>query len=102
MIKAVEDHLQDIETLCRKYNVRSLVLFGSASRGFDFDPATSDIDLIVDFVDYESSQIADQYFGLKEELETAFSLPVHLATHRTIRERFQHFIDPRPVRLYAA
>ena len=39
---------EQIAELCRRHHVLRLSIFGSAARD-DFDPATSDVDLIVDF-----------------------------------------------------
>ena len=38
----------ELDELCRQFHVRELVLFGSANTD-EFDPATSDIDLLADF-----------------------------------------------------
>jgi predicted nucleotidyltransferase len=102
MVPLVEQRLDAIRDLCRKHGVRTLVLFGSASRGDDFDTEKSDVDFVVDFVDYDSPTLADQYFGLHEQLEALLGRKVDLATHRTIRKRFERYIDPRPQTLYAA
>ena len=39
----------DLAALCRQYRVVRLEVFGSAARGTDFDPARSDVDLLVSF-----------------------------------------------------
>ena len=44
----IDDHRAALEDLCRRYRVRSLFVFGSAARE-DFDPARSDVDLLVEF-----------------------------------------------------
>lgn len=35
--------------ICRRFGVRRLDVFGSASRGTDFDPEHSDVDFLVEF-----------------------------------------------------
>ncbi len=45
----VKDKLPQIAELCKKYKVVRMYLFGSAARGDDFDPATSDFDFLVAF-----------------------------------------------------
>ncbi|WP_248581614.1 nucleotidyltransferase domain-containing protein [Nocardioides sp. InS609-2] len=67
-----------IEALCRKYAVRRLLLFGSASTN-RFDEATSDVDFLVEFEDALGSRF-DAYFGLKEGLEALFGRPVDLVS----------------------
>jgi len=79
--------------------VGGLIVFGLASRGTDFDPARSDIDLIVDFIDNASPDLADHYVGLLEQLQSA---PVQLASKRTNLPRMGNFADPRPEVLVAA
>lgn len=48
MVTPIENKLDDLHTLCEKHHVRALYLFGSAMRE-DFDPATSDLDFLVEF-----------------------------------------------------
>ena len=37
-----------IVTLCQRFRVRQLEVFGSAAKGRDFDPAHSDVDFLKD------------------------------------------------------
>lgn len=71
-----------IATVCRKYGVAKLSLFGSVLRE-DFDPARSDIDVLVDFLPgahkglfklLEMQQGLAQLFGRKVDLTTRGSL----------------------------
>ena len=41
---------EEIAEFCRKHHVRRLAVFGSAARD-DFNSATSDVDIIVEFED---------------------------------------------------
>jgi predicted nucleotidyltransferase len=77
MPPVVQQHLGQIEALCRKYGVLRLEAFGSMVRG-DFDPATSDIDLLVLFQKSPERDAADRFFGLLEELEKLFGRKVDL------------------------
>jgi uncharacterized protein len=63
MLLLIEQIRQQIAGICRKQGVKRLELFGSAVRE-DFDPATSDLDFLVEFLDYDNPKIADQWFGL--------------------------------------
>ena len=42
-------HRETLAALCRRHGVARLDVFGSAARGVDFDPARSDVDLLVEF-----------------------------------------------------
>jgi predicted nucleotidyltransferase len=50
--------------LCRRYDVARLELFGSAARGADFDPASSDADFLVEFKPGSQLPPLEQFFGL--------------------------------------
>ena len=51
MIALIEDNREAIVALCEQYGVQRLAVFGSAAKG-TFDPATSDLDFVVEFEDY--------------------------------------------------
>lgn len=69
MIDLIEQNREQIVALCKKHGVKRLELFGSAARGDDFDPATSDIDFfyVMDHEDHDD--LADRYFSVREQLE---------------------------------
>lgn len=77
----------DIEALCRRMDVRRLELFGSAARD-DFDPASSDVDLLVEFDPGSRLPALELYFGLKEGLEAVFSRPVDLVMPSSLRNPY--------------
>ena len=92
----------DIEALCRKHHVRRLELFGSAARG-DFNPQTSDLDFFVEFTDYSAPSIADQWFGLQEDLANLFDIKVELVSPRTaVNPYFLEVANRNRVTLFAA
>jgi predicted nucleotidyltransferase len=70
-------HSASIATLCRRYGVRRLDVFGSATRD-DFDEAASDVDLVVEFGPEPASRTLEQYLGLKGDLEALLGRPVDL------------------------
>jgi predicted nucleotidyltransferase len=92
-----------LEATCRKYGVKSLKLFGSAATD-DFDPAKSDIDLLVEFSDPpKEMRPATQYFGFKEELEALFERPVDLLEEHAIEnQHLKRSALSSAVSLYAA
>jgi predicted nucleotidyltransferase len=79
----IASHRREIEELCRGLGVRQLAVFGSAL-GDTFDPASSDVDILVDFdtpADFE-------HFALKEGLEAIFGRTVDLVTSTSIRKPY--------------
>jgi predicted nucleotidyltransferase len=102
VIPEVEQRRAQIEALCRKYHVKRLELFGSAARD-DFDPSASDVDFLVEFDDYSVPTIADQWFGLQEDLEKLLGLKVDLISSRATRNPyFLQVANRHKVTLYAA
>jgi predicted nucleotidyltransferase len=98
----VEQNLPRIEDLCRRYGVRNLDAFGSVLQA-SFDPARSDVDILVEFDDTAGLDYVDSYFGLKESLEQLFQRPVDLITTTSIRNPyFRDQIMHTRRRLYAA
>ena len=72
----IDQHRNEIAALCRRYGVRRLELFGSATTNA-FDPHRSDLDFLVEF-DANPSDLFYRYFGLKESLEALFKRDVDL------------------------
>jgi hypothetical protein len=102
MLDLIEQHRGQIAALCRKHGVKRLELFGSAARG-DFDPGASDVDFFVEFLAYDSPTIADQWFGLGEDLERLLGRKVDLTSLRTACNPYFLLVANRhKVTLYAA
>jgi predicted nucleotidyltransferase len=88
MQPVIEQHLPEVRSLCRRFHVRRLELFGSTARG-DFDPARSDLDFLVEFDrDHPDALSLQAYFGLKESLEALFRRPVDLVEPSAIRNPY--------------
>lgn len=104
MIELLEQHRQEIATLCRKYGVRRLELFGSAAGGGrgDFDPAQSDVDFFFEF-DADPLRLADRFFGLMEDLEHLLGRKVDLVSSQDAKNPFfLQVANQHRVTLYAA
>lgn len=84
----IDQHRAEIAALCRRFAVRRLEVFGSAARGTDFDPATSDADFLVEFVPDSGLSPLGQFFDLAEELERVLGRPVDLIEPGAIRNPF--------------
>ncbi|MBI2312891.1 MAG: nucleotidyltransferase domain-containing protein [Betaproteobacteria bacterium] len=83
MANVIDQHRDEVATLCRRAGARRLDAFGSAVRA-DFDPATSDLDFLVEFDEVPPAQYAKAYFALKEGLEALFGRPVDLVTEASL------------------
>ena len=84
MHKLIEEHREEIARLCRQYGVRRLDVFGSAARGADFDPDTSDADFLVDFEPASKMDPLKRYFGLAEDLKVILGRSVDLAERKAV------------------
>jgi uncharacterized protein len=96
----IEQHRAAIEAICRRHGVKRLELFGSAAQG---KPDPSDFDFFVEFVDYSSPTIADQWFGLGEDLESLLGKKVDLTSPRAVTNPcFLEVANRHRITLYAA
>jgi len=101
MTPIIQEHLEELKALCRKYHVAELYLFGSAANGEFKD--SSDLDFLVNFEPMDPFSHADAFFGLADDLEALFNRPVDLIVERAIKNRyFKEEIDETKVKLYAA
>ncbi len=85
-MKLIETHMQAIRTLCKKYKVRRLFVFGSI-RTDRFTDA-SDVDMIVDFDKAEVLDYFDNYFDFKYSLEDVLGREVDLVEEQTIKNPY--------------
>src|SRR5215213_8380799 len=67
MVDLITDNLPAIIALCEKHGVRKLEVFGSATSD-RFDPETSDVDFVIDFLDYGPG-ISSRFFRFAEDIE---------------------------------
>jgi predicted nucleotidyltransferase len=98
----VQAKVEALVALCNERGVRRLALFGSAASG-SFNPTSSDLDFIVEFQPVSPAQHADNYFGLQEDLERLFGVPIELVEPGPIHNPyFRQAIEKTQVLLYAA
>ena len=102
MLNLIETKRAEVAALCRRHRVRKLDVFGSAVRG-DFDPATSDLDFVVEFAELDPGDLAHAYFGLKEGLETLFARDIDVVmADAIVNPYFRASVDAHRERVYAA
>jgi uncharacterized protein len=93
---------EQIADLCRRYKVRRLEIFGSATTE-EFDLHNSDVDFLVEFGSLAEGQHADAYFGLLADLESLLGRPVDLVMASAVRNQyFLEAIKPTRTLIYAA
>lgn len=84
MYRALAERRDALAALCRRFGVARLDVFGSAARGADFDPASSDADFLVEF-DAHADDLGN-YLDFKEALERLLDRPVDLVDRRAVEE----------------
>ena len=78
-------HRDTLAALCRRHGVARLDVFGSAARGVDFDPARSDVDLLVEFAPSTPRRLA-ALLDFEAEAGKALARPVEVVDRRAIEE----------------
>ena len=102
MVSPIESRKQELASLCRRFGVLSLGLFGSAARE-DFRADTSDLDFVVEFAPMSPDDHARSYFGLLKELKQLFERNIDLVETSAVRNPYiRHNIETSQVSLYAA
>ncbi len=81
-------HRDEVTTLCRRFGVRRLEIFGSAARGADFDAKTSDADFLVEFDRDSGHGPLEQFFGFAQALESVLGRPVDLVERSAVENPF--------------
>ncbi len=90
MLPSIEMRRRDIAALCRQFHVNRLEVFGSAARGFDFDPTRSDVDLLVTYESRTLRPSLNEYFEFRERLEEIVGHPVDLVMAGAVRNPYVH------------
>ena len=84
----IADRKEEIEDICRRYRVSRLEVFGSAARGTDFDPETSDVDFLVEFEPPDKAGGFNQYMGLIQDLHTLLHREVDMLQTVAIKNKY--------------
>ena len=102
MVAVLEDKIDAIAALCRKYKVIRMYVFGSAVRD-DFRPGESDVDLLVEFGSMDGHAKAHAYFDLLDELRDLLGTDVDLVMAGAVKNRYlARDIEQTKQELYAA
>lgn len=102
MFEMTEQQKQTLTELCRRFEVKRLDLFGSATTA-DFKPEVSDLDFVVEFVPQGWEGASDRYFGLLWALEDLYGRKIDLIEEEAIRNPyFRRGVEETRRLLYAA
>ena len=103
MHAAIADKRDELAELCRRHGVARLEVFGSAARGEDFDPRTSDADFLVEFGSGGGQARFDEYFEFVEGLRRILRRRVDLVESGAIHNPYlREAIDTSRELVYAA
>ncbi|HVR37521.1 MAG TPA: nucleotidyltransferase domain-containing protein [Thermoanaerobaculia bacterium] len=99
----IAEKLSEVRTLCEKYSVRKLTIFGSAVKG-TFDPEKSDLDFVVEFEWHpDPLERGRRWLELWDDLRDLFERNVDLLVASTIENPYLLAqIDLAHIDVYAA
>ena len=83
----IADRKDKIAGVCRRHRVSRLEVFGSAARGTDFDPETSDADFLVEYHNDNNVSFTG-HFRLEDALSDVLGRKVDLVQPEAIRNRY--------------
>lgn len=85
-MEIIDQNMDNIRRLCERHNVSQLSVFGSILT--DQFHNNSDVDLLVDFSNVDLLQYADNYFSLKQALESLLGRHVDLLENKAIKNPY--------------
>ena len=102
MNQLIESNREELLSLCRRFHVKRLDLFGSAASD-KFNPETSDLDFLVSLQEMDFGEYADAYFGLLKGLQELFDRDIDLVMDSAIKNPyFRQEVAKTRMLLYAA
>lgn len=87
MIPAIQNQADSLRSLCLNYGVQRLEVFGSAATSPELSD-DSDLDFLVEFQPKAYEAYADTYFGLLEDLQQLFGMPVDLVVGSAVKNPY--------------
>ena len=98
-MKLINQHIEKLKSLCGKYHVSELYVFGSAAKDTLTDK--SDIDFLVRFSGVDPLEYFDNYMDFKADLTTLFSREIDLVEIQTVKNPIlKKSIDRDKILLY--
>ncbi len=97
----INSKMDDLTILCKKYEVKTMYVFGSACT--DRFTNDSDIDILVSFLDISIEKYTDNYFDLHYKLQDLLGRKIDLITENSLTNPyFIETIEETKQLLYAA
>jgi len=87
MHPTIAQHRSGISTICQRFRISRLEVFGSAARADDFNPASSNADFLVAF-EPDAQPGLDAFFGAKTALEKLLGRGVDLVEPGAVRNPY--------------
>ncbi len=87
MHPAIDQHRNEISSICKRYRISKLDVFGSAARKVDFKINSSDADFLIEF-EPDVQVGLDQLMGIKTELEKLLGRNVDLIEPEAVLNPF--------------
>ena len=79
----IERNIEKFKSLCERYHVDQIYLFGSA-RTANFNP-DSDIDFLVRFKKIDLAKYFDNYINFRDKLKELFGREIDLVEEQTLK-----------------
>ncbi len=98
MIALIEDNREAIAELCKQFGVRRLAVFGSAAKG-TFDPETSDLDFVVDYIDWGPG-IFHRFFDFIAALEELLGRHIDMISEPVEGPAFRAEVERTAIEIY--
>lgn len=85
--QSIQPHLQTVIELLKKHKIKNAFLFGSVLSDHFNDQ--SDIDLLINFLDYSNPlEIGQSIWDLEDELEALTNRKIDLLTERSLKNPY--------------
>ena len=101
-MKLIEENIDRIIALCKKYKVKAMWAFGSILTDRFNDNSDVDLLVIFDKAAIAIADMADKFFDLIDELETLFGRKVDLTDYSAITNKyFREEVDEKKILLWS-
>jgi predicted nucleotidyltransferase len=100
MVAELKERIKDVASLCHRFHVQELHLFGSSTSASSISEV-GDLDFLVRFDDMPPALYSNSYFGLAEGLSELLSCRVDLVEEIAIRNPFfREAVEEAKERIY--